>query len=228
MLSCLCSVPPLALSGDCYLVQLSSLLESYDLFQGWIYGHGSCQFLVKKIGKPLLLDLFPMCKYLGITIKPSLGPVSDKLKRLNSVSLTEYNLFSSCRMKPPKPFISGIVTRLRCYAGMWEDSSKDFRLTCWYSQWITVWGDFDISFDSDCGFKNLMAVLGLSNGFATSEQESSSLLWKADVPPGFSMLCRTYSWYHFFFLPFSRKWSYGRMLARNIRALLTPHRIHHT
>lgn len=43
-----------------------------------------------------------------------------------------------------------------------------------------------------------MAGLGLSNGFATSEQESSSLLWKADVPPGFSLLHRTYSWDHFF------------------------------
>lgn len=33
-----------------------------------------------------------------------------------------------------------------------------------------------------------VAGLGLSNGFAIGEQESSSLLWKADVPPGFSLL----------------------------------------
>lgn len=43
-----------------------------------------------------------------------------------------------------------------------------------------------------------MAGLGLSNGFATSEQESSSLLWEAGVPPGFSLLCIKYSWYHYF------------------------------
>lgn len=67
-----------------------------------------------------------MSKYLDIKTKPLPSLSSDKMGRWNSVRLTQYNLFSSCHIKPSKTFISGTVFRLLYYPGMWERSSKDF------------------------------------------------------------------------------------------------------
>lgn len=123
---------PTLILEDCYLVQLSSLLESYNFFQGWILCHGPCSVFVNKLRKSLKLNVFSICKYLDIHNMQATSHSSlDKTDRSNSANLTQYNLFSSCHIKP---FISGTVTRLHHSPGMWEGSSKDFKVTIWYPQ----------------------------------------------------------------------------------------------
>lgn len=194
----------LSSNPKCYLVQLSSLIENYDFFQGWIcltLGHGHYSIFVNKIRTSLQMDLFSMFNCLDIRTKPLPRLSSDKMGRLKSASITRYDLFSRCHIKPSKSFISSAVLSctitLECGRGL----QRIFRVTIWYPHRSTVWGDFEISLGSGLGFKNLRAVVvpELSNGFATSKQKSNSLSWMADVPQVY--LCYAERFLSFFFFP---------------------------